>query len=411
MFVLTIAASCTLPAVAQTEAELEAQIRESLENAQELLNNLPTLQQIEADEAAMRDLLNRTQDDLTAERARRAALEAQLQQLTGAGHETRAADPQADVVRSDSSESSLWLALPPRSVNALGMLDISATLVGQVPEGTEAIVLRWPQHVRLPDAVTWPSVDIEGPRARLFMGSALGQRRELGVFEIRGNALFWSWQGGSQANASKDAWIEPLLRRTWFEAQRAGVALARFQVAPRSLGLPEPLPTQGTKSFRLLDDLGVDPTLAPIVIVIESDGRWARLEADSNQAAWVGRDASLWVQLATDSSILQIRRGPGLDARLDALARQRQAWQRDLDHPASDDSTLAQAQTELDRLDLEAEQLQALRDALPDTPSANEAHATLLSTQPVAPIVRLVDPQSGVVLVRLTLATDTFPTR
>ncbi|MEM8496172.1 MAG: hypothetical protein AAF663_12390, partial [Planctomycetota bacterium] len=148
-------------ASAQSEEQLEAQIQQALENAQELLEQVPTLQQIEADEAAMRNLLNRTQDDLQAERARAAALEAQLQGLTGSSGGSATLNPTAQPIPNTTDEAKGWLRFPERRVNALGMLETSDHRVGQVPEGTEAFVPRWPTHLQLPDGVAWPSVEID----------------------------------------------------------------------------------------------------------------------------------------------------------------------------------------------------------------------------------------------------------
>ncbi|MEM9752056.1 MAG: hypothetical protein AAF916_01575 [Planctomycetota bacterium] len=396
-------------ASAQSEEQLEAQIQQALENAQELLEQVPTLQQIEADEAAMRDLLNRTQDDLQAERARAAALEAQLQGLTGSSGGTATLNPTAQPIPNTTDETARWLRFPERRVNALGMLETSAHRVGQVPEGTEAFVPRWPTHLQLPDGVAWPSVEIDGPYTRLVQTDALGQRRPLGTFGLRqidtgGTEVAWSWPGGRQVAADQDAWLEPLLRRTRFEAQRAGIALAEFQIEPRAVGLPEPMPARGGVTLSLLRDLGVDPAIAAVSITIESDGTMRRLEADAAQAGWVGPTASLWVRLTADGQSLQVRRGPGLDDHLAAIDRQRHAWRRDLRAADADASIQTQAQAELDRLDEQEASLEQLRtsfdsDLIPPSASVH-------TTQKPVPAVRLIDPQTGVVLVRLTLAPE-----
>ncbi|MEM7578203.1 MAG: hypothetical protein AAF328_12105 [Planctomycetota bacterium] len=397
---------------AQTPEEIEAQIQEGLQNAQELLENLPTLRQIEADEAAMRGLLNQTQDDLQAERARTAALEAQLQGLTGPPanaplqNGTRSATAIATTTpQPPSAESSRWVTLPPRRVNALGMLDTAAQSIGRVPEGTEAWVPRWPTHVALPEGVAWPRADIQASQTRLIQPGALGQERVLGVFELRGNQVYWSWRAGADSGvAANDAWLEPLLRRTRFEAQRAGVALESFQVTPTSHRLPQPLMAQGTLTMRLREHLGIAMAGAGVSLVVEADGPMQRLEADSSQAAWVGPTQSLWVRLLPEDGTLTVRTSPGLDARLAAIERQRLAWERDLQNTTAEVSVREQARAELERLEAAAEELQTLIDAIPNDVPSVDAAATLGVASVSAPIVRLIDPQSGVVLARLSLS-------
>ncbi|MEM8782960.1 MAG: hypothetical protein AAGE65_08910 [Planctomycetota bacterium] len=405
--VAILSVSFTGGAWAQSPDEIEAQLQESLKNVQELLENVPTLQQIEADEAALRELLNDTQDDLQAERARRAALEAQLQRLTGeAGPDTPPAgtEPPGAAVM---AESSRWLTLPARRINALGMLDTAAQPIGVVPTGTESLVPRWPAHVSLPDGVAWPGVEIDGLRTRVVQGDTLGGRRVLGEFELRGTQAFWAWRGGADtASTANDAWLEALLRRTPLEAQRAGVALASFQIAPREMGLPEALPPQGSLSLRTAEHLGIDPTMAGVILVVERDGIDARrLEADDRQAGWIGRSTSTWVRLTDDGATLNVRQSSGLDTRLANLDRQRRAWQRDLRRADSrNDPVVQQARAELDRLDQETERLRALREGFDADARTRGVENGLTPAAAAAPVIRLVDPVTGVVLLRLTLA-------
>ncbi len=405
-------------AAAQSQAEIETQIQEGFKNAQALLANLPTLQKIEAEEAAMRDLLNQTQDDLRAERARREALEVQLRALAG----DVSPDPQKTPGNTGeareskvASESALWLALPPHHVNALGILDTTARAIGTVPQGTQSLVPQWPRHAVLPDGVAWPEVEVEGAHTRIVQGGTLGARRVLATLELRGGEVFWSWTAaphGGGANTA-DAWLEPLLRRCVFAAQRAGVTLATYQIAPFMLNLPEGLSAGATLTLSAKEYLGTDPAIGPVALRIEQDGTEAqRLDADGSHAAWLLRDATLFVNLAADGSSLSVRRGPGVAGRIGALERQRQAWQRDLQaRPGAappDADIVAQAEAEIQQLD---EQITALRAA--QSSKQTPADPPIFPRDGVggtSPMIRLIDPETGVVLTRLMLSGEPVPT-
>lgn len=416
------------PPAAPTARELEERLGRGLENAAELLEQLPTLQRIEADEAALRGLLNDTHDELEAERARSAALEAQLRALTGeaggtggaggnggAGGATPSpeATAQGPAATPEEPESARWLALPALRVNALGIIDSAPQRIGRVAEGAEAIVPVWPRHATLPEGVAWPTAEVDGNRTRIVQAGPLGDLRVLATLKLEGREAVWSWAGSSPGDSGlTDRWFESLLRRSTFEAQRAGVALSTHQLAPTLANLPGPLELGETLRLEARRDLGIDPAMGPVAFAIERDGaRAVRLSSGPASGAWVLRTASLFVELAGDEAVVSIRRGPGFEERVDAIERQRRLWQGDLTarpgSPPPDPEVRAQAEAEIARLDDELAKLSALRVATSPRPSAEASAST--SPEGGAPVVRLVDPETGVVLTRLVLSRQPLP--
>lgn len=402
-----------------TAADLEAQLARQMQAASEQLEsltaNLPRLADIEREQEALLQKLGQRHDALKAEKARTARLSKQLRRLTAgtSGLNTPSASASISVsVLEPSASSERWLALPERRIDALGMVESAWQRMGSVPAGTEHAVPRWPAGLVLPEGKAWPVVRSAEGRTRLVAEGAAGDERTLAELELRGREVWWRWSSG--ASGPGLGWFDAALRRTPFEARRAGVALATYQVEPARVSVAlRGLPRDGS-TWDAMPVLGLgtnpDVELGPVVMRARANPPgWALLATEPRHLAWLHDERSVQATLS-DHGRLRLAQGPGLRDRLETLNRQRRAWQADTSSP--DAWTRAMAQEELVRLDAEVSAMEALRASVAATAMSESASgvaplAESFAGQPVAgqPGFELVAPESGVVLVIVTLST------
>jgi hypothetical protein len=376
-------------AVAQSEPALEdfeARYLEAVKVVEAQLQQAS--QQIEAEQKALLDKLGQTHEQLQAERRRADALEQQIKNLSGLPRDSAAVTTASEPVAAAAGGHG-FLDLPARTVNALGMIERTERVAGQVPQGTERVVIVWPPDVSAPEGSVRPTVRVDGKRAYLEAQQTLGPARTLASWEVDGTDLKWSWHPASPVEmASVLAYLDTALPRCRFEAQRVGVTLATYQLLPKELRVAAEAASPQAVVLR--------PELGPLWLVVEqTPAQWILFTEREELVEWVSETRSWQVALGQDGASLTVRHGAGLEHRLRELARQREQWQQDLARSRTRGMPTSRIETELERIQKETQRLESIRQSLSGVaePSGN-------------PVVKLMTRDRHLVLARLILVSE-----
>ncbi len=345
------------------------------------------LRQIEQEQQALLDKLGQTNDALQAEKDRNAALEARLQALLGSPATQPAGTQPVQPATSVADPEWRYVDLPPRVVNALGMIQSGEVELAALPPGTQRFVMQLPD-LAAPDGVTPIVVDQDHSATRFVVDDALGNRREIATLSVHEDRAVWRWHALSPAHLAEALnHLDRRLKRAQFAAVREGVVLQRYHPRPAELSLSVKL---GVPQHVVRHDWGA------VALRMESTpAGWAVLKTEPDHLAWLSDDRHVAVFATGDTFV--VRPGHGLSDRLRMIDQQKLAWQRDLDRGARGETDARiderQVRDELARLDEEAGKLEALRSQLSADASGRRGPVRF----------SMLDPETGLMLATVTL--------
>ncbi|MEM7624848.1 MAG: hypothetical protein AAF333_04390 [Planctomycetota bacterium] len=388
---LLTTAICLWPAgsAAQDQQSIDQQI-EQLEAARELTDQIEqelrtAAQQIEDEQRALLDRLNRTYDELQQEKQRNRELQRQLDGLLN--EPVSPQDDAASPAQPASPTGVRWVPRVERRVDALGLVVPTRTVLADVPPGVNGLALT---------LSTGLSPDQTHPAARVMAAGTVvtlehpfptGDSLKLATLQVRDGQMSWHWHAFSPSRVHELLpQLDQQLRFAVIETQIDGVPIGRYQFTPDTLVLPHEPATAPTRiPLKLPKSTGArltNPAAGP---------GWALLESSPIAVAWGGRDLS--ISVVYDGEALAVSRGPGVASKLEEIKRQRQLWESDVRQASTTGAPAVDAQRSVKHLqtliDAEEQLSRALEEIGEVTGSTHTLSLELVGPQPTMTLYRV----------------------